>query len=118
MFKRTLAVSAASLLALSLGAGTAAAQNGDGQIPAEDSGSVAGSLASGPLSDLLTEEHENKATDPSLANCTKSRYHDITTAPWKVAISECEENAEGEWSYTYRELKEEFKFLEGLLTEA
>ena len=118
MFKRTRAVSAASLLALSLGAGTAAAQNGDGQIPADDSGSVAGSLASGPLSDLLTEEHENKAAYPSLANCTKSRYHDITTAPWKVAISECEENAEGEWSYTYRELKEEFKFLEGLLTEA
>lgn len=117
MFKKTLAATAAGLLAVSLGAGTASAQNGEGQIPADDDfGPVAGSLTSGPLSDLLTEEHVDKSVTSSFANCTKSRYHMVTTMHDAFDVSECEENAEGEWTFTYRMFKEEFKFLEGTLT--
>lgn len=118
MFKKTLAATAAGLLAVSLGAGTAAAQDGEGQVPAEDDfGPVAGSLTSGPLSDLLTEEHVDKAPTPTFANCTKGRYAMVTDQQrTQFDISECEENTDGEWTFTYRTFKDEFTFLEGTLT--
>ena len=115
MFKKTLAATAAGLLAVSLGAGTASAQSAD--TPEQDAtSSAAGSLQSGPLFELLTEERASDAD--TYANCTKAQYQDSTNAPWKLEVSECQENADGEYSYTWREVKEEFTFLEGLITGA
>lgn len=113
MFKKTLAATAAGLLAVSLGAGTASAQSAD--APGQDSApSLTGSLESGPLSELLTEERESTPSSQYL--CEKSQFHSRTTAPWMLDLSECEENADGEWTYTYRAFKDEFKFLESVVT--
>ena len=116
MFKKTLAATAVGLLAVSLGAGTASAQSAD--APAQGgAASAAGSLQSGPLYELLTEEHESAPEeDPYM--CGKAQRHDSTTAPWKLDVSECQENAEGEYFYTWREVKDEFTFLEGIITGA
>lgn len=113
MLKKTLSATAAGLLAVSLGAGTASAQSAD--APEQDGASSAtGSLTSGPLSDYLTEEHESEPSTQYL--CEKSRFHSKTTAPWMLDITDCVENAEGEWTYTWRGFKDEFTFLEGVVT--
>lgn len=116
MLRKTLAATAAGLLAVSLGVGTASAQSADAPEQAATS-SATGSLQSGPLFDLLTEQHES-APQENPYFCGKAQRHDKTTAPWKLEVSECEENADGEYFYTWREVKEEFKFLEGLITGA
>ena len=116
MFKKTLAATAAGLLAVSLGAGTASAQSAD--TPEPGAGSAAtGSLQSGPLFELLTEQHESEPQENPYY-CGKAQRHDKTTAPWKLEVSECEENADGEYFYTWREVKDEFSFLEDLIIGA